>query len=209
MKISPSILTSDFSKLEKEIKSISKSDYIHFDIMDGNFVPNISFGPYISSVISKISNVKLDIHLMVMDPLKWISKFIFENTEYITVHIESKNVKESIKLIKERGKKAGICLKPGTSVSTLYEILPYIDLVLVMSVEPGFGGQKFISSSKQRINELLEYRKNKNLKFVLEVDGGINDENIDSLREVDIVVIGSYLFNLKNRNKIITDFQKK
>lgn len=203
MKIAPSVLTADFTDLENELKSIKTADYLHLDIMDGHFVPNISFGPAISKMISKKTNLPLDIHLMVTNPYQWIDAFTFKNTKYITIHVESNDVRKTIDKIKSNHIKLGLSVKPKTKVD---ELLPYInevDLVLVMTVEPGFGGQSFMHDMMDKVKELVEIRKKFNLSFEIEVDGGINDQTIEIARlsGVDVCVAGSYLFNLKDRQK--------
>ena len=203
MKIAPSVLTADFTDLENELKSIKTADYLHLDIMDGHFVPNISFGPAISKMISKKTNLPLDIHLMVTNPYQWIDAFTFKNTKYITIHVESNDVRKTMDKIKSNHIKLGLSIKPKTKVD---ELLPYInevDLVLVMTVEPGFGGQSFMHDMMDKVKELVEIRKKFNLSFEIEVDGGINDQTIEIARlsGVDVCVAGSYLFNLKDRQK--------
>ncbi|WP_162140283.1 ribulose-phosphate 3-epimerase [Haploplasma axanthum] len=203
MKIAPSVLTADFTNLKNEIDSISDADLIHIDIMDGNFVPNISFGPAITKQISKVSNKNLDVHLMVLDPLNWIDEFSLENVEYITVHFESNNFLEALTKIRKNGKKVGLTIKPETSVSLISKYLKDVDLVLIMSVKPGFGGQKFIPESLNKVKELVDLREKNNYKYVIEIDGGINGETAPLVKKagVDIAVVGSYLFNKKERNK--------
>lgn len=210
MKISPSILTADFTNLNQELKSIEIADYLHLDIMDGHFVPNISFGPFISSMIQKNTNLKLDTHLMVTDPFLWIEKFNLPNTNFITVHYEANFLDKSINKIHELGLKAGISIKPQTEVKEISDYLNTIDLVLVMSVEPGFGGQKFMTNSIEKIQQLDQIRKDKNLNFLIEVDGGINEETAELCKRAgaDILVVGSYLFNSNNRRKLIKKLQK-
>lgn len=210
MKISPSILTADFTNLNQELKSIEIADYLHLDIMDGHFVPNISFGPFISSVIQKNTNLKLDTHLMVTDPFLWIEKFNLPNTEFITVHYEANLLDKSINKIHELGLKAGISIKPRTEVKEILNYLKTIDLILVMSVEPGFGGQKFLANAIEKIQQLDQIRKDKNLNFLIEVDGGINEETAElcKIAGADILVVGSYLFNSNNRRKLIKKLQK-
>jgi len=201
MKIAPSVLTADFSNLKKELKSIENADYLHLDIMDGHFVPNISFGPAIAKEIEKNTELLLDVHLMVTDPFNWIEKFIFPKTKFITIHTEANKVTETISLIKKHQIGVGLSIKPATPVR---DLLPYIKdaaLILVMTVEPGFGGQSFIMSSLDKVKDLVRIRKEMKLDFMIEVDGGINLESIALCRDagVDIAVAGSYLFNQKDR----------
>lgn len=209
MLVSPSILTCDFAKLEKELASVNNANYLHLDIMDGHFVSNLSFGPYISSIISQKTKLPLDIHLMVTDPLLLVEKFSFKNTNLITIHAEANNVKNTLLKIKSLGHKAGISIKPNTKVSEIANYLSDVDLVLVMSVEPGYGGQKFLPSALEKIKELSTIRKDNNFSYLIEVDGGINEETSLLVWEAgaDMIVVGSYLFNSKNRKQIIKKLQ--
>lgn len=205
MKIAPSVLTADFANLKNELDSINKADYIHIDIMDGNFVPNISFGPAINKQIAKNTNIPLDVHLMVSNPVQWIEQFALEQVKYITVHYESNNFEDALKEIKKHGKKIGITIKPETKVDAIKPYLNEADLVLVMSVEPGFGGQSFMPEMLDKVRELKSLRTENNYSYVIEIDGGINNETIKLAKEagVDISVVGSYVFNQKNRNETI------
>lgn len=206
MKVAPSILTANFTNLALDIKSVEKgSDYIHVDIMDGHFVPNISFGPAIAGQIAEITDVPLDIHLMVDYPLLWIDKVNFKTTEFITVHAESNRYAESIKRIKYLGKKAGLCIKPSTSVDIIMPYLNQLDLVLVMGVEPGYGGQMFIQSQLDKIKLLADLKKEHGYTYEIEVDGGVNATTAKQCADAGatIVVAGTYIFNFENREERI------
>lgn len=209
MKIAPSILTADFNQLENEIKSISESDYLHLDVMDGHFVPNISFGSHVLSGLKKITNIALDTHLMVSEPLLFIDQFVQIGSDYITVHVEAKDPIEAVKKIKASGVKAGISLKPNTPLEEIYPFLDKVDLVLVMSVEPGFGGQKFMTDQLEKVKKLVSLREKLDYEYVIEIDGGINLDTAKQAKAagVDIAVAGSYVFNAKDRNKAIRDIR--
>lgn len=209
MKIAPSVLTADFTKLGEELKTISTADYIHIDIMDGNFVPNISFGPAINKQIANTTEIPLDVHLMVTDPVNWINEFSVSNVEFITVHYESNNYLKALEMIKANNIKTGVSIKPKTPVDVIYPLLKDLDLVLIMSVEPGFGGQKFMEDQLDKVRALVAYRKAHNLDFVIEIDGGINGDTFAKAKEagVDIAVAGSYVFNASNRNEIIASMR--
>lgn len=206
MIISPSILSADFSKLRKEINRVSNAPFLHIDVMDGVFVPNISFGAKIQKEIRPYFDMIFDTHLMIIDPIKYIKDFADAGSEYITFHVESSsNVEECIKEIKKYHVHPGISIKPNTSVEEIKPYLKDLDLVLVMSVEPGFGGQKFMPSAVDKIKELVKIRKENNYSYLISVDGGINDKTINEVKlaGVDISVVGSYLFKQKNANKEI------
>lgn len=205
MLIAPSILTADFNQLEAEIQSIKTADYLHLDVMDGHFVPNISFGPHVLGGLKKISSIPLDTHLMITNPLDYIDSFVEIGSSFITVHVEANKVQESINRIKASGIKAGITLKPKTKIETLFPYLDQVDLVLIMSVEPGFGGQKFMIDQLEKVETLVKLRKEFNYRYVIEIDGGINGETAKLAKQagVDIAVVGSYVFNAKNRNEVI------
>ena len=210
MKVAPSILTADFLNLAKELKTIKSADRFHIDIMDGNFVPNISFGPYIAKLANDFAITPLDIHLMVDWPDFWIEKFNLSNTYNITFHFESKSdVNQTISKIKETGKKVGISIKPSTEVKAIIPLLTKVDIVLIMSVEPGFGGQKFISNALNKISELADFRKKHHLNFEIEVDGGVDKTNISEIKQAgaDVVVAGSYIFNQADRTAAISSLK--
>ena len=197
MKISTSILSVK-TDLKDAIDKLNNTDtdYLHIDIMDNIFVPNISWS-YEFLKDRLINNSKpLDVHLMVSDVKKYIDDFSKLNPIYITFHYEAvDNVMEVINYIKSKNVKVGLAIKPGTKVTEIYDYLPYIDLLLVMSVEPGYGGQKFILNSSVKVNELVLYKEYKNLNYIIEVDGGINDETIKLVPKVDIAVSGSFITN--------------
>lgn len=205
MFIAPSILTADFNQLATEIESVKSADFLHLDVMDGHFVPNISFGSHVLSGLKKISKVPLDTHLMLSNPLDYIDQFVEIGSSYITVHVEANKVQESINRIKASGIKAGITLKPKTKVETLYPYLDQVDLVLIMSVEPGFGGQKFMVDQLEKVKTLVELRKTYGYHYMIEIDGGINGDTAKLAKAagVDIAVVGSFIFNAKDREAVI------
>ncbi len=206
MKIAPSILTANFVNLKEEIKSIENySDLLHVDIMDGHFVPNISFGPAIAGQIGELTTLPLDIHLMVTNPLDWLDKVSFPTTEYITVHVESERFAESLKRIRYINKKAGICLKPSTPIEAIEPYLSKVDLVLVMGVEPGYGGQAFIQEQLLKIKMLSHLKATHGYQYEIEVDGGINASTAKQCLEAGatILVAGTYIFNFANRKERI------
>lgn len=199
MKISPSILASDFSRLGEELAAIEKTGnrYIHLDVMDGVFVPNLTFGPPVVRALRKNSSLFFDTHLMIVNPKQYIDDFIEAGSDGITIHYECDNdVYEVLKMIRAKGKKAGISFRPKTKVREIADLLPYVDLVLVMSVEPGFGGQEFIPESVEKIRQLDRLRRHKSLDFEIEVDGGITKSTIGPCAEagLDIAVAGSSVF---------------
>ena len=203
VKIAPSILSADFRHLEEEIKLVESlgAEWLHFDVMDGHFVPNISFGQPVLKGIAKCHNMVNDVHIMISDPFKYAPEFIKAGADILTFHYEAcandKEVFQVIDLIHDYGAKAGLSIKPNTPIDKVLPFLYSLDLVLIMSVEPGFGGQSFIDSSVSKILRLRDYIDENNIKNVLiEVDGGINEETakLCKLAGVDVLVAGSYLF---------------
>ena len=199
IKISPSILSADFSKLGSEIQDLekAKADLIHIDVMDGHFVPNITIGPEVISKLRKYTSLPFDVHLMISPVDNFIKDFAEAGADIITIHPEAtNNLVNSIKKIKSYNKKAGISLNPETSVEKVLNVLNLIDLVLIMSVNPGFGGQKFIKETLEKVKILKKEIDSKNLKTQIEIDGGINFENAKIAKEagVDIIVSGTTIF---------------
>ena len=199
IKISPSILSADFSKLGNEIKDLEKAnaDLIHIDVMDGHFVPNITIGPEVISKLRKYTSLPFDVHLMISPVDKFIPNFAEAGADIITIHPEAtNNLSASIKKIKSLNKKAGVSLNPETSIDKVMPVLEMIDLVLIMSVNPGFGGQKFMKETLEKVKSLRKQIDSRNLKTQIEIDGGINFENskIAIKAGVDILVSGTTIF---------------
>lgn len=200
--IAPSLLAADFSKLKEEIIEVEKlgAEYLHLDVMDGNFVPNISFGAPVISSLRKHSNLVFDVHLMVSEP-DYLIKDFAEFSDIITIHAEAtKHLNRTIQLIKSFGKKVGVALNPSTSLDVIKYDLDNIDMVLIMTVNPGFGGQKFIPEMIQKIKDLRKINKN----IDIEVDGGINDKTAKLVKEAgaNVLVAGSYIFSGNYKEKI-------
>ena len=194
---SPSILSADFSNLKEEIKKVKSTKYLHLDIMDGRFVPNITYGPPVIKALRPHSDQIFDTHLMIVEPEKYIEDFAEAGSDIITVHVEATpHIHRAIQMIKEKGCKAGVTLNPGTPLSTIENILEDVDLVLIMSVNPGFGGQDFIPQMLSKVKRLRKMIDNSSSKALIEIDGGINFENAKEIAEagVDIIVSGSTIF---------------
>lgn len=208
MKVSPSILACDFSQIGKEISRINtaKADMVHLDVMDGNFVPNISFGPPVIKSLRPLTTLLFDTHLMIDHPYDYIKSTAEAGADIITFHVESKSdVKQTIEEIKKYNKKVGLSLKPHTPIEEIFPYLEDLDLVLVMTVEPGFGGQTFMEDQMQKTVALKEEINSKNLNVLIEVDGGINLDTVHIVRKypVDICVSGTCIFKSSNMEQTI------
>jgi ribulose-phosphate 3-epimerase len=214
VKIAPSILSADFSRLGEEIKAAEKAgaDLIHIDVMDGHFVPNITIGPLVVKAVKKVASKPLDVHLMIEDPDHYIKEFADSGADIITVHEEvCKHLHRSIQNIKECGVKAAVSINPATPVRNIEEILPYLDMVLVMSVNPGFGGQKFIPEMLSKIELLKSIITGKNLSIEIEVDGGVNVDNVADVDNAgaDIVVMGSAFYNSEDYTETVKKVRER
>lgn len=203
VQISPSILSADFTKLKEEISYLEKggADYIHLDVMDGNFVPNISFGPPVIKSIRGITNIPLDVHLMVDRPERYIKDFYDAGADIITIHEEATtHLHRTIGEIKSFGLKVGVSLNPATPLENIEYILEYIDMILIMTINPGFGGQKYIKSMDRKISDLRKIIDNRNLDILIEVDGGIKLDNAKAVLDLgaDILVVGSGIFEAED-----------
>jgi ribulose-phosphate 3-epimerase len=214
VKLSPSILSADFGRLLEDVKKVEAAgvEYLHIDIMDGHFVPNISFGPMVMKAISGKTSLVKDVHLMIENPDQYVEEFVKAGADIIVVHQEAcPHLHRSIQNIKSYGVKAGVSLNPGTSLSTIEEILGDIDMVLIMSVNPGFGGQSFIESQLDKIRRLRQMIDERGLSVDIEVDGGVKVSNVAKVVEAgaNVIVAGSAIFGAENINEAVADFREE
>lgn len=195
--MAPSILSADFANLEREILAVAKAgaNLIHVDVMDGHFVPNLTIGIPVVAALKKISPLPLDVHLMIEKPERYVEEFIRAGSDYLTIHVEaSSDVRGTLQKIRDLGAKPGLTLRPRTSLDLVLPYLDLCDLVLVMTVEPGFGGQSFMADQVVKLDRLAEERAARGLEFLIEVDGGISDKTVAQVRNADVLVAGSYVF---------------
>jgi ribulose-phosphate 3-epimerase len=210
--LAPSILAADFSNLSQQIRlvELAGADWIHCDIMDGHFVPNITFGPVLVNSVKRCTKLPIDVHLMIENPENYLESFIIAGANYITVHQETAiHLNRIIARIKELGAKAGIAINPSTPICFLKDIAEYVDLILIMSVNPGFGGQIFVPNSIKKIKETVKLRGNLSANFLIEVDGGIDNHNALSILEAgcDVFVAGTSIFNADNISAATTELR--
>lgn len=208
MKVAPSILSADFANLERDVRLVEQygADWIHIDAMDGQFVPNLTLGANIVSSLRPVTKLPLDCHLMIANPERFIADFARAGADYISVHVEATpHIHRALQTIKETGVKAGVVINPGTPVSAIEAVLDMVDLVLVMTVNPGFGGQSFIPSTLKKVERLVELREKHQYSYLIEVDGGVNGETAKLCCQagVDVAVAGSYVYNATDIEKAI------
>ena len=211
--IAPSILSADFSKLGEEVKAVENAgaDWIHVDVMDGHFVPNITIGPLVAKAVRSVTGLTMDVHLMIENPDAYIGDFIDAGADYVAVHAEAvRHLNRTINLIKESGAKPGVALNPSTPIEDLEWVIEYLDMVVIMSVNPGFGGQSFIPNSLKRIEKLKNMIVVKGLNTLIQVDGGVNEKTIKSVSDsgADVFVAGSAVFGSSDYEKTIGRFRE-
>ncbi len=211
MKIAPSILSADFANLEKELKAVAKAgaDWIHVDVMDGHFVNNLTIGIPVVAALKRVSPLPLDVHLMIEKPEKYVAAFVKAGADYLTIHVEATgNPQGVLNQIRILGARCGISLRPKTSLERIRPYLREIDLVLVMTVEPGFGGQEFMMDQVSKLRELEDIRRKENLSYLIEVDGGVNESTVVHCRGADVLVAGSYIFTKTNYTEAIENLKR-
>lgn len=195
--VAPSILSADFANLEKEINAITAAgaDWVHVDVMDGHFVPNLTIGAPVVKALKKVSKLPLDVHLMIEKPERYVEDFVKAGSDYLTIHVEAcEDVAGTLRTIRQRGTKAGLTLRPRTALDTILPHLELCDLVLVMTVEPGFGGQDFMADQVVKIDRLRDEIQRRGLRTLIEVDGGVSDKTVARCKNADVFVAGSYVF---------------
>ncbi len=212
-KLAPSILSADFARLGEQVEAISRAgaDYVHVDVMDGHFVPNISFGASVMKSLNRLNTAPYDVHLMIEDPDRYAADFVTDKTEYIVVHQEAcRHLHRTVQNLKNLGVKAGVSLNPATPVSSLECVFSDVDLILVMSVNPGFGGQKFIQGSLDKIRQLDALRRARGYTYAIEIDGGVTLDNAAEIKAAgcDIFVAGSAVFGAPDIEGRVKEFQK-
>ncbi|KRN95258.1 ribulose-phosphate 3-epimerase [Pediococcus stilesii] len=204
IKVAPSILSANPANLMDDINKVQGADYLHVDVMDGSFVPNLSYGLNTVEGLAKSTNIKLDVHLMIQNPENYVEKFVKAGASIVGVHVEStQHIARAIQIIKNAGAQAEVVINPGTPLTALEELLPEVDQVLIMSVNPGFGGQKFLETSISKVKRLSALRQARGLEFDIEIDGGIGEQNVRAVYDagVDVAVAGSYVFDAEDYSK--------
>ncbi len=198
--VAPSILSADFANLQKEVEALAQAgaDWVHVDVMDGHFVPNLTIGAPVVKSLKAVTPLPLDVHLMIEEPERYIEDFVSAGADYLTIHVEStEQVESTLKSIRQLGARPGITLRPGTAIEEIYPYLGLVDLVLIMTVNPGFGGQSFMLEQVGKIAAVKEQLEEIGSSALIEVDGGVNEQTVSHLLAADVFVAGSYVFNCK------------